>query len=140
MIRRPPRSTLFPYTTLFRSMRRPIAARLFLATSSLAAAVAVQASETTSYSYDALGRLTISTISGGSNHSVGTATCFDAAGNRTRYIVGAGVTSCASAPPPPPPSNSPPVAVADSASGECNYATIVNVVANDYDPNGNAPL
>src|SRR2546430_11858459 len=27
MIRRPPRSTLFPYTTLFRSRRRPEAAR-----------------------------------------------------------------------------------------------------------------
>src|SRR3712207_8553292 len=27
MIRRPPRSTLFPYTTLFRSQRRPAAAR-----------------------------------------------------------------------------------------------------------------
>src|SRR2546423_5839182 len=26
MIRRPPRSTLFPYTTLFRSARRPLAA------------------------------------------------------------------------------------------------------------------
>src|SRR5438876_7652859 len=26
MIRRPPRSTLFPYTTLFRSLRRPAAA------------------------------------------------------------------------------------------------------------------
>src|SRR5258707_10218553 len=25
MIRRPPRSTLFPYTTLFRSVRRPLA-------------------------------------------------------------------------------------------------------------------
>src|SRR2546430_13457610 len=25
MIRRPPRSTLFPYTTLFRSVRRPVA-------------------------------------------------------------------------------------------------------------------
>src|SRR3712207_9125253 len=28
MIRRPPRSTLFPYTTLFRSGRRPIGRRL----------------------------------------------------------------------------------------------------------------
>src|SRR2546422_8138426 len=28
MIRRPPRSTLFPYTTLFRSPPRPVAARL----------------------------------------------------------------------------------------------------------------
>src|SRR2546425_4584826 len=27
MIRRPPRSTLFPYTTLFRSVQRPCAAR-----------------------------------------------------------------------------------------------------------------
>src|SRR5256885_11386910 len=27
MIRRPPRSTLFPYTTLFRSRRRPLVAR-----------------------------------------------------------------------------------------------------------------
>src|SRR2546422_1146152 len=28
MIRRPPRSTLFPYTTLFRSLTRPVCARL----------------------------------------------------------------------------------------------------------------
>src|SRR5438445_4972240 len=28
MIRRPPRSTLFPYTTLFRSLRRPLPGRL----------------------------------------------------------------------------------------------------------------
>src|SRR3712207_8690149 len=28
MIRRPPRSTLFPYTTLFRSSLRPVATRL----------------------------------------------------------------------------------------------------------------
>src|SRR5206468_5159032 len=28
MLRRPPRSTLFPYTTLFRSLRRPDADRL----------------------------------------------------------------------------------------------------------------
>src|SRR2546426_5571302 len=30
MIRRPPRSTLFPYTTLFRSLRRQLHARLDL--------------------------------------------------------------------------------------------------------------
>src|SRR5256885_12665218 len=30
MIRRPPRSTLFPYTTLFRSGRRPSRARILL--------------------------------------------------------------------------------------------------------------
>src|SRR5438105_5604855 len=32
MLRRPPRSTLFPYTTLFRSMSRLSATRFFLAT------------------------------------------------------------------------------------------------------------
>src|SRR5258708_24537353 len=30
MIRRPPRSTLFPYTTLFRSAARPLRRRLYL--------------------------------------------------------------------------------------------------------------
>src|SRR3989454_7863050 len=31
MIRRPPRSTLFPYTTLFRSTERPVAAEVHVA-------------------------------------------------------------------------------------------------------------
>lgn len=104
------------------------------------------AAETVSYSYDALGRLTTSTISGGPNNTIGTATCFDAAGNRTRYTVGAGVTSCGSPAPSPTPTPTPtptappPVAVADSTGGACNSAVTYNVVANDYDPNGNTPL
>src|SRR2546422_10670738 len=39
MIRRPPRSTLFPYTTLFRSEERPIANARLLADQSTLAAV-----------------------------------------------------------------------------------------------------
>lgn len=95
------------------------------------------ASETVTYSYDELGRLVASTVSGGPNNTIGTATCFDPAGNRTRYTVGAGVTSCGS---PPPPTNTPPVAVNDSSSGLCNATKIVNVLANDSDPDGHTPL
>src|SRR5258708_40136821 len=41
MIRRPPRSTLFPYTTLFRSQHRPVDRRLQAAGSSPQAPVRV---------------------------------------------------------------------------------------------------
>src|SRR3712207_9038057 len=44
MIRRPPRSTLFPYTTLFRSLGRPEAARV-LKEASIAEARARQAAQ-----------------------------------------------------------------------------------------------
>jgi len=42
-------------------------------------------SETTTYSYDALGRLVTSTRTGGPSNGVTMATCFDRAGNRMRY-------------------------------------------------------
>src|SRR3712207_8864353 len=46
MIRRPPRSTLFPYTTLFRSVRehhqRPLAAQIIEATAHLRASLSGQ--------------------------------------------------------------------------------------------------
>lgn len=101
------------------------------------------AAETFSYSYDALGRLVVSTISGGPNSGIGTATCFDPAGNRMRHTVGSGVSSCGSgsgSTPPPTSSNQAPVAVSDSVSGPCNSAVNYDVVANDYDPDGNTPL
>jgi hypothetical protein len=111
---------------------------------------AADAAETVSYTYDALGRLTNTAISGGPNNTIGTATCFDPAGNRTRYTVGAGVTSCGTgtpAPSPTPtptptptPANSPPVAVNDSGSGTCGQTKTINVLANDYDPDGHTPL
>src|SRR5436189_3686688 len=48
MIRRPPRSTLFPYTTLFRSRRRPAGARRAPATWPSRAAVPARSEEHTS--------------------------------------------------------------------------------------------
>src|SRR5260370_28873910 len=45
MIRRPPRSTLFPYTTLFRSRRRPRCATVATSTPSLTTAVTKARSE-----------------------------------------------------------------------------------------------
>lgn len=55
--------------------------------STVAIATVAVAQETTTYSYDALGRLTGSSVSGGPNDTRRTGTCFDFAGNRTRYDV-----------------------------------------------------
>lgn len=81
--------------------------RLVLLSSVATAALigsASMASETTTYTYDALGRLVSSARSGGPNNGVGMATCFDAAGNRTQYIVGTnGVPSCGTPAPTPTP-------------------------------------
>jgi YD repeat-containing protein len=44
-----------------------------------------QGSETTTYTYDALGRLVATTRTGGPSSGVNMATCFDRAGNRIRY-------------------------------------------------------
>jgi YD repeat-containing protein len=43
--------------------------------------------ETVNYTYDELGRLTGSNTTGGPNNTRTTGTCFDKAGNRTRYDV-----------------------------------------------------
>lgn len=56
--------------------------------------------ESQNYSYDALGRLTGSTISGGPNDTRATSTCFDRAGNRTRQDVA--TTAPAPCPTPTP--------------------------------------
>jgi YD repeat-containing protein len=53
------------------------------------------ASETITYTYDALGRVTAVARNGGPNSGVPTATSYDPAGNRTNYTVG-------NTPPPPP--------------------------------------
>lgn len=81
-------------------VKRPILRSLvcaFLALGSTAAAAA----ESITYTYDALGRLTGSSISGGPNDTRKTGTCFDRAGNRIRYDVS--TTSPAACPSPPPP-------------------------------------
>lgn len=62
------------------------------------------ASETTTYTYDALGRLVTSTRIGGPNAGVNIATCFDRAGNRIRYdTMTTTPTACPSPSPTPAP-------------------------------------
>lgn len=96
------------------------------------------AAETTTFTYDALGRLTASSTSGGTNSGVNTAICMDAAGNRTAYATAtSGTASCPSA---PPPSNNPPVANTDVLSAAKCETRQVNVTANDTDPDGDYPL
>jgi hypothetical protein len=53
----------------------------------VSASVPSQASETVVFTYDALGRLTSSTISGGPNGGVASTVGFDPAGNRTSAVV-----------------------------------------------------
>ena len=66
---------------------------------------AVMASETTTYGYDALGRLVTSARSGGPNSGVTMGTCFDRAGNRVRYDVTSTLpASCPTPAPTPSPS------------------------------------
>ncbi|MBV9929998.1 MAG: hypothetical protein JO013_03530 [Alphaproteobacteria bacterium] len=68
-------------------MLRPnVVARLGLATILLATAATAPASETRTYTYDALGRLVTTSSSAGANTSVG----YDAAGNRQTYVVTGG--------------------------------------------------
>jgi hypothetical protein len=136
---------------------KTVAARLFLATSSCALASAAVASETITYSYDALGRLVATSSSGTVNNGLATAIAYDPAGNRSCYTVAGAATgtggSCTpppppppSPPPPPPPSPPPPpppsgpVANPDSGVvGKCG-TVYVNVIANDTDPGGHTPL
>ena len=58
--------------------------------------------ETVNYSYDALGRLSGSTTTGGPNNTRTTGTCFDRAGNRMRYDVGTSAPSTCPTPTPTP--------------------------------------
>lgn len=62
-------------------------ARAILAGMLLAGATSVSASETVTYTYDALGRLTNSASSGSVNNGVSTTINYDPAGNRSNYAV-----------------------------------------------------
>jgi YD repeat-containing protein len=129
-------------------------ARLLLATSSFALATVAQAGVTTTYAYDALGRLVAVATSGDVNNGLGTAVSYDPAGNRTSYWTGTGpapppppppsppppAPPPPAPPPPPPPANQPPVTQSDTLNvSVCSTGTI-NVIANDTDPEGNYPL
>ncbi len=63
----------------------------------------LQAAETVTHQYDALGRLKKTTKSGGPSNGVQTKTNHDPAGNRTcQSTTGVGGSTGASCPPPPP--------------------------------------
>lgn len=118
---------------------KKVAAGIFLATSSLAPTVSVQASETATFTYDALGRLIATSRSGSINNGAATSISYDAAGNRSNYSAsGAGPT----APPPPPPSasNTAPTANIDYLAVSEWAADSINVIANDTDADGDYPL
>ncbi len=91
------------------------------------------ASETNTYTYDALGRLVAASTNKAVGASTSTAMTYDPAGNRANYTVSTGSPP----PPPPPPTNHPPTANSDNAGtmGKCT-AKVVNVTANDTDPDG----
>lgn len=93
-------------------------------------------SETRTYSYDALGRLTAATSSGAVNNGQSDSIAYDPAGNRTGYTV-TGATGGGGLPPPP---NNSPVANADLLVVTSWGSGLVNVVANDTDPDGDVPF
>jgi YD repeat-containing protein len=83
-------------------------AKIWLTASVATAAIlscSALAQETTNYSYDGLGRLQGSTIAGGTNNGRATGTCFDAAGNRTRYDVATSSPAACPTPTPTPTSS-----------------------------------
>ena len=106
-----------------------------LAGSGLALASAVRAGETTTYSYDALGRLTATSTTGTVNNGVATGIAYDPAGNRSSYGVSGGP-----GPPPSPPQaglRSMPVG-GPGEDPSCESLESV-AVAGDRDPGGGAP-
>lgn len=117
-------------------------------------AAASAANETTHHNYDALGRLVISQSEGTVNDDETRSLCYDAAGNRTKFVSddAAGVANCAPAfqpmpsPSPISTSNTPPTANTDSVSVrkpsffQPAETKSVNVIANDTDADGDLPL
>ena len=94
--------------------------------------------ETTSYTYDALGRLVQSSVSGGPSNARQTKTCFDSAGNRSQYMTAnGGVPTCGTPTPAPSPTptptsapNRPPVCTTLTVGPIPGYATsTINVTA-----------
>jgi hypothetical protein len=126
---------------------RTVAARLFLATSSCALATTAVASETVTYTYDALGRLVATTSSGTVNNGLATSIAYDPAGNRSSYSVsgvGGGAPpppappSPPPPPPPPPPGNHAPVANDDRFRTTQCAAAVFDALENDTDADGDA--
>lgn len=72
----------------------------FVAAIALVVGAPASASETVSYTYDALGRLVANATVGGPNDTRRIVICYDRAGNRVRYDVGtSALDPCAPLPP-----------------------------------------
>jgi hypothetical protein len=100
-------------------LRRNRCASLLLATSAIVWPGNVHAGETTTYSYDSLGRLIGVGHSGTVNNGVNAAYCYDGADNRARVTISQAAPPCPPPPPPPPlapPPPPPPVFSISSAS------------------------
>lgn len=108
----------------------------------LLASASAQASETITYTYDALGRLVKVARTGTVNQGANACYTYDPANNRTN------TTSAPNADCTPGSGgqgggggNQPPVANFDNGGTmSCGNEKIINVVANDTDPEGNYPL
>lgn len=79
-------SSAFLWEGIVATRMRQVKGAIFLAGFMLAVSPAT-AGETTTYSYDALGRLTGSASTGTVNNGLNTAIQYDPAGNRTNYTV-----------------------------------------------------
>lgn len=108
--------------------------RALILGSVVALAGVASAQETTTYEYDAQGRLTKSSKSGGPSSGTEKCISYDEAGNRTNHTVdSAGCSSAGGS------VNNPPNAVNNSATAPYLYATTyLNVTANDSDPDGDS--
>jgi hypothetical protein len=114
-------------------MRRP--ARWLSAGAVLAAPAAAAASDTVSYSYDALGRLVAIATVGGPNDSMAVSTGYDPAGNRASYgVSGAGASGAA-----PASLSSPPAGVASGLDEERPAAEAPAAAAVEPPPPGGIP-
>lgn len=68
-----------------------------LAVFAIAGGAPSTSAQTVTYSYDAMGRLKTSSVSGGPSNGTNTAICYDAANNRVRYVTNTGGSaSCTS--------------------------------------------
>jgi YD repeat-containing protein len=153
-----------------RMMMQKIRYKLLISSALLSVPSFVHATESVAYSYDELGRLVETRVTGGPRGGVTNATSFDPAGNRVTYAVtGVGGVGTPPSPPPapppapppsppppapppspppappppppPPPANQPPVSVADATlSVACNADGLRNVLGNDTDPENDLPL
>ena len=100
----------------------------------LAATSPAVGQKATSYTYDALGRLVRSSVSGGPSNARQTGTCFDSTGNRSQYMAAiGGIPACGMptpTPTPTPASNQPPGCSTLTIGPIPGYATsTINVTA-----------